>query len=108
MGSSSFLAPERAPDGPVRGAFIHVYASVYRMTATVPVRLDKETLETLDLLVRTGLYGNRSEAIRDLMKRGIETQDGVKRLSRLLGLIRDLDSKGKLDFTGLDLERESR
>lgn len=78
------------------------------MTETIPVRLDRETLETLDLFVKTGLYGNRSEAIRDLMKRGLDSQQGLKRLGRLVRLLRDLDSAGKLSFAGLDLQRESR
>lgn len=70
--------------------------------------MDRETLETLDLFVKTGLYGNRSEAIRDLMKRGLDSQQGLKRLGRLVRLLRDLDSAGKLSFAGLDLQRESR
>lgn len=78
------------------------------MTETIPVRLDRDTLETLDMFVKTGLYQNRSEAIRDLMKRGLDSQEGLKRLGRLVRTIRDLDSAGKLNFEGLNLERELR
>lgn len=78
------------------------------MTKTIPVRLDRETLETLDLFVRTGLYRNRSEAIRELMKRGLDSQDGLRKLGSIVKLIQTLDSKGKLDFGGLNLEREAR
>ncbi len=78
------------------------------MTETIPVRLDRETLETLDLFVKTGLYRNRSEAIRELMKQGIHSQEGLRKLGRIVKLIQTLDSKGKLDFAGLNLEREAR
>lgn len=78
------------------------------MTETIPVRLDRETLETLDLFVKTGLYRNRSEAIRELMKQGIDSQEGLRKLGRIVKLIQTLDSKGKLDFAGLNLEREAR
>ncbi len=78
------------------------------MTQTIPVRMDRDTLETLDLLVKTGLYRNRSEAIRELMKRGLDSQEGLKRLGRLVKLLREMDSQGKLDFEGLSLERDLR
>ncbi len=78
------------------------------MTETIPVRLDQETLETLDLFVKTGLYRNRSEAIRELMKLGLDSREGLKHLGRLVKLLENLDSAGKLNFAGLDLERERR
>lgn len=78
------------------------------MTETIPVRLDRQTLSTLDLLVKTGLYRNRSEAIRELMKRGLDSQEELKQLGKLVKVIGDLDSSGKLDFTRLKLDREFR
>ena len=69
---------------------------------------DTETLETLDLFVSMGLYANRSEAVRELMRLGLDSQQGLKGLGRLVKKVRDLDGSGKLDFTGLKLERESR
>jgi Arc/MetJ-type ribon-helix-helix transcriptional regulator len=54
---------------------------------TIPVGLDEETLEKLDVLVRKGLYKNRTEAIRaqivnGLKKRSVialkETPEGIK------------------------------
>lgn len=78
------------------------------MTETIPVRLNRETVETIDLLVKTGLYTNRSEAIRELMKRGLESQEEIKQLGKLVKIIRDLDSLGKLNFTGVKLDREFR
>ena len=71
-------------------------------------RLDRETLETIDLFVKTGLYRNRSEAIRELMKRGLSSQEVLRSLGRIVKLIGKLDSAGKLNFTGLSLDREAR
>ncbi len=62
----------------------------------------------MDLFVKTGLYRNRSEAIRDLMRLGLDSQEGLRRLGRLVKLLESLDSAGKLNFAGLDLERELR
>lgn len=90
------------------GAYICVCAYVFNMTETVPVRMDRDMLESLDLLVKTGLYPNRSEAIRELMKKGFDSLDGPRSLGRLVKLIRELDSAGKLDFSGLSLERETQ
>ena len=78
------------------------------MTETIPVRMDTETLETLDLFVSMGLYANRSEAVRELMRLGLDSQQGLKCLGRLVKKVRDLNGSGKLDFTGLKLEGESR
>jgi Arc/MetJ-type ribon-helix-helix transcriptional regulator len=78
------------------------------MTETIPVRMDSDTVETLELLVKLGLYSNRSEAVRELMKLGLDSQKEMKNLSKLVRVVRELDASGKLDFSGLDLERESR
>ena len=37
----------------------------------VPVRLDREVLELIDMLVRLGIYSSRSEALRELIKIGV-------------------------------------
>ncbi len=37
----------------------------------VPVRLDREMLEFIDMLVKLGVYGSRSEALRELIKIGV-------------------------------------
>ena len=76
------------------------------MTETIPVRIDRETLDTIDLLVRIGLYSTRSQAMRELMKKGIESQHEVKKLGKLVKLIERLDLEGKLDFSGLELQRD--
>ena len=76
------------------------------MTEIVPVRIDKETLDTLDLFVTLGFYKSRSEAIRELMKKGIEARDEVKELGRLVKATGSLDRAGKVDLSSLELERE--
>jgi Arc/MetJ-type ribon-helix-helix transcriptional regulator len=76
------------------------------MTESVPVRIGRETLDTLDLLVNMGIYKNRSEAIRELMKKGLEGQDRIKELDRIIMVIESLDKAGKIDLSGLKLERE--
>jgi Arc/MetJ-type ribon-helix-helix transcriptional regulator len=78
------------------------------MTETIPVRLDRETIDTLDLLVKTGLYRNRSEAIRELIKRGLDSQEELKKLGKLVKMIETMDSDGKLNFAGVKLDREFR
>ena len=38
----------------------------------IPVRLDDEVLKFIEELVRLGIYSSRSEALRDVIKIGIE------------------------------------
>jgi len=76
------------------------------MTQTVPVRLGKDMLETIDLLVKLGFYGNRSEAIRELMKKGLEAREDLKELGKMVKIVEKLDKAGRIDFSGLELERE--
>ncbi|MGB9714504.1 MAG: ribbon-helix-helix protein, CopG family [Candidatus Bathyarchaeales archaeon] len=43
-------------------------------TAVLPLRLPKKLLEEIDYLVKAGLYESRSEAIRDAVRRLIESR----------------------------------
>ncbi len=76
------------------------------MTETVPVRIDKEILDTLDLFVKLGFYKNRSDAIRELMKKGMEAREEAKELGRIVKIVERLDNARKGDLSGLELERE--
>jgi len=38
----------------------------------IPLRLDNEVLSFVDMLIDLGVYSSRSEALRDLIKIGIE------------------------------------
>ena len=37
----------------------------------IPINLDKETINKLDILVKQGIYKNRTEAIRDQIQKGL-------------------------------------
>ena len=43
-------------------------------TVTLPLRLPKKLLQEIDNLVKAGLYESRSEAMRDAIRRLIETK----------------------------------
>jgi len=47
---------------------------VIMKTVTLPLRLPKKLLEEIDNMVKAGLYGSRSEAMRDAVRRLIETR----------------------------------
>lgn len=42
------------------------------MVRVIPLRLDNEVLRFVDMLIDLGVYSSRSEALRDLIKIGIE------------------------------------
>ena len=48
----------------------------------VPIRVDREVLEFVDKLVRLGVFGSRSEALRELIKAGIERYEDLARIAR--------------------------
>jgi Arc/MetJ-type ribon-helix-helix transcriptional regulator len=76
------------------------------VTTTIPVRLDRKTLEALDTLIALGIYKNRSEAIRDLLNRGLDSHGGVEALGKVVSLIDELYQAKKIDLSGLELERD--
>ncbi|MEM2994808.1 MAG: ribbon-helix-helix domain-containing protein [Candidatus Bathyarchaeia archaeon] len=43
-------------------------------TAVLPLRLPKKLIEEIDYLVKAGIYESRSEAIRDAVRRLIESR----------------------------------
>ena len=53
----------------------------------VPVRLDREIIEVVDELVRLGLFSSRSEALREIIKNGIQ---GYRRLAKLAQAVEKL------------------
>ena len=53
----------------------------------VPIRLDEETLHLIDTLVRLGIYGSRSEAVRELVKAGAGK---IEKLARILEAVEKL------------------
>lgn len=59
----------------------------------VPVRLDRELIELIDLLIKLGVFNSRSEALRELIRAGIKELKSlpkvVETVERLLELERN-------------------
>ncbi len=66
----------------------------------VPIRLDDERLKDLDMLVKAGIYKNRSEALRKIIENGIrkiETEiEYLKKIDQIVDKIID----SELNFNG--------
>ncbi|HID43775.1 MAG TPA: hypothetical protein EYP30_08415 [Archaeoglobaceae archaeon] len=66
----------------------------------VPVRLDDRKLKDLDILVRAGIFKNRSEALRKMIDTGMEKIDAevkyLKRIDQIVSRLIDVD----LNFKG--------
>jgi len=68
--------------------------------------MDRYMLDSLDLLVGLDSYRSRSEAIRELMKRGLEAHEDVRKLGSAVKLIKRHERDGEMDLSGLALEKE--
>ena len=67
----------------------------------VPVRLDDKMLKSIDLLVKAGVYKNRSEALRKIVGIGMsKVEVEVEYLKRIDGVV-DKIIDLKLDFGGV-------
>ncbi|MGC9104396.1 MAG: ribbon-helix-helix domain-containing protein [Candidatus Methanodesulfokora sp.] len=69
----------------------------------VPVRLKEQELKQIDQLVEHGVFGSRSEAIRELIKLGIENLSQLFEVSRALEKLFELEKiEGKtlIDLSG--------
>lgn len=44
---------------------------------TVQIRLTEKQLKNIDILVRKGVYPNRSEAVRDAVRRLVENNEQI-------------------------------
>jgi len=63
----------------------------------VPLRLDAETLEVVDKLVKLGVFGSRSEALRELIRASIERYEGLARIARGVAKLLEIeDRKGEI------------
>jgi len=78
--------------------------------AVIPVKVDQENLRKLDMLVRPGVFKNRSAAIRCALKEGLEKKmESVPTLDlsgigSVVELMLRLTSKG-VDVIGITSER---
>jgi Arc/MetJ-type ribon-helix-helix transcriptional regulator len=90
--------------GGIRGKLISLYAYVLHMvTKIVPVRLREEELRQIDRLVKYGIFQSRSEAIRELIRLGVESlaylSEVLEAVERLFELER-VEGRIPIDLSG--------
>ncbi|MCD6510744.1 MAG: ribbon-helix-helix protein, CopG family [Thermoprotei archaeon] len=61
----------------------------------VPLRLDAKTLELISMLVRLGVFSSKSEALRELIKAGIKSYEGVSRIAKAVEELFKIEEKEK-------------
>ena len=67
---------------------MYTYYVVRKLVSqVVPVRLDSETLELIEMLVRLGVFRSRSEALRELISSSLE---GFRWVSEVAGAVEKL------------------
>jgi Arc/MetJ-type ribon-helix-helix transcriptional regulator len=64
-------------------------------TKVVPLRLDEEILSFVDLLVKFGIYSSRSEALRELIKSGIEDFEDISEITIAVDKLFELEREEK-------------
>lgn len=69
-------------------------------TVVVPVRLKSRDLEQIDQLIELGIFKSRSEALRELIKLGIENLRHIAETSRALEKLFKLEkSEGRIPIS---------
>jgi len=63
------------------------------VSQTVPVRLDNETLSFIDFLVEQGVYSSRSEALRELIKAGVEEAKWIVKIIEGANKLLEIEKK---------------
>ncbi len=66
------------------------------MSQVVPLRIDKRMLRNIDLLVELGLFSSRNEALRELVKNGIENLGEHVRIIELVDKLLEEERKSKI------------
>ena len=67
----------------------------------VPVRLDERKLKDIDLLVKTGVFRNRSEALRRMIESGMkEIESEIEHLRKIDEIV-DRIMNTELNFGGI-------
>jgi len=59
----------------------------------IPIRLNNETLALIDTLVRLGVFSSRSEALRELIRAGIESYSGLARIAEAVEKLLEIEKK---------------
>ena len=57
----------------------------------VPVRLSRDLLRVIDMLVEAGVFSSRSEALRELIEAGLEASRGVVKLVEAVNKLFELE-----------------
>ena len=52
------------------------------MVRVIPMRLDEDIVDFIDMLVRLGIYNSRSEALRELVKFGVKELDWIAKVDK--------------------------
>ncbi len=73
--------------------------------AVIPVKIDEEDAKKLDMLVRFGLFKNRTEAIRWALREGLEKKIGAIPLLNFSGIDPVVDLMLQLASKGVDVIR---
>ena len=55
-----------------------LYTYRHMKSKVVPLRLEEEVLKAVDMLVKLGVYKSRNEALRSLVKKGLENTQEIK------------------------------
>ena len=72
---------------------------------TLQIRMNKELLKRVDFLVKTGIYSNRSDVIRDAVRRFVWDKEinSVSKKGDSVKLVRNI--RDKLSKEKIDLEK---
>jgi len=70
------------------------------MKKVVPLRLDDKKLKDIDMLVRAGIFDNRSEALRMLIEAGMEKINAEVKYLRKIDLAVNRLINAELNFKG--------
>ncbi|MBO8181827.1 MAG: ribbon-helix-helix protein, CopG family [Archaeoglobus sp.] len=67
----------------------------------VPVRLDDQKIKALDILVKAGIYKNRSDALRRIIENGMEKVETEIEYLKKIDEIVDRIIDSEIDFGGM-------
>ena len=52
------------------------------MVKVIPMRLDEDIINFIDMIVKLGIYHSRSEALRELVKSGIKELEWIAKIDK--------------------------
>jgi len=61
------------------------------MSRTVPLRLEERDLRQVDILVSLGMYKSRSEALRELIRLGVKSLEGIFEVAEAVMKLEELE-----------------